>query len=492
VLRKIGGKNMRGKMLLVAWLVMAVAIAGPFTAPEPIFPGPASPIVAQAESKVTSQSFQLDVYRNYETIIVFHPDDIVHRQDNPLNWLNQTFAYGSDAAEGRIVGFNSEYWGPFIRLTTEDLNEREQKWKGGSWTFRYKVRHGKVFAGTAENLEYIDLPLLDGKLKLLPENGFELANGFYAVTVYPIEWRSEPGALTADGNRAANALPEYVIVFKPVDNLSNIETAPAPVYLETSRNSVPIIREIGPGHLSWAQTNYEQSSYELAGDLDLRSFIVVSPGTAVITGFMRSVRDTENLQAVRKSLKVSPVVVTAEAEAGALGVVADLRAWEGPDTVHPVALLTLQGGRLVRIRTLEERQGLTWAKVEPVRRPPSTVSARKIAALKQDIEEAAQRSESLRMRLLEGDTFYFLVESIRKQRKEMGKPDLYHTALAKRDGKFRAGFYELDRMQSMTSAEALTTWLIFMLDLPVQQGLELLALSDYDRVAELSHLLTRY
>jgi hypothetical protein len=45
-------------------------------------------------------------------------------------------------------------------------------------------------------------------------------------------------------------------------------------------------------------------------------------------------------------------------------------------------------------------------------------------------------------------------------------------------------------MQSLTSAEAFTTWLIHMLDLPMRRGLELLAQSDADRIAELRQHLT--
>ena len=44
-------------------------------------------------------------------------------------------------------------------------------------------------------------------------------------------------------------------------------------------------------------------------------------------------------------------------------------------------------------------------------------------------------------------------------------------------------------MQSLSSAEAFTTWLIQMLDLPMRRGLELLARSDADRIAELRALL---
>jgi hypothetical protein len=113
-----------------------------------------------------------------------------------------------------------------------------------------------------------------------------------------------------------------------------------------------------------------------------------------------------------------------------------------------------------------------------------------MVALKQEVEALAERSREFRRRLLEMSARGFLVESVRKLRARAGKPDLYETALAKRDGKFRAGFYELDRMQSLTSAEAFTTWLIHMLNLPMQRGLELLAQSDADRIAELRKLLT--
>ena len=436
---------------------------------------------ARGGTSEVSRTVALATYRN-DTVIVLHPDDLTHRQDNPRDWLHESFAYGPEAAAGRILAFDGEYRGPVIRLTTQGLSERERTWAGGSWTFGYEVRHGKVFVGTAASLNYVDFQESDARLrKLLPEDGFELANGSYAVTVHPIEWESEPGALTPEGKRAADALPEYVIVFQPVDDLHKIETASTPIFLERRRSSTPVRKSFS------LQSEYEQPTEEPGP----QPFAVVStPNVPVVTGFIQAVPDAEGVQAASRKLGIRGLVAAAEAQEEALAIVVESRAYEGPDSDHPVVSLTLAGGRLVRIRSLREHQGLKLAEVEPVSRPSSTVPASEIVALKQEVEALAERSREFRRRLLETSAPGFLVESKRKLRARAGKPDLYEAALANRNGTFRAGFYELDRMQSLTSAEAFTTWLIHVLDLPMRRGLELLARPDADRVAELRQLLT--
>jgi hypothetical protein len=429
-----------------------------------------------------SRTVELVTYRD-DTVIVLHPDDLTHRQDNPRNWLHESFAYGPEAAAGRILAFYGEYHGPVIRLTTQGLSERERTWAGGSWTFGYEVRHGKVFVGTAAALNYVDSQESDSRLrKLLPEDGFELSNGSYAVTVHPIESQSEPGARTPDGERTADALPEYVVVFQPVDDFHKIETASTPIYLERRRGKTPAKMK------SFSrQSEYEQPT-EPPGP---QPFAVIStPNVPIVTGSIQAVPDAEGVQATSRKLGIRGLVAAAEAREEALAIVVETRAYEGPDSGHPVASLTLAGGRLVRIRSLREHQGLKLAEVEPVSRPSSTVPASEIVALKQEVEALAERSREFRRRLLETSARGFMVESSRKLRARAGKPDLYEAALANRDGTLRAGFYELDRMQSLTSAEAFTTWLIQMLDLPMRRGLELLARSDADRMAELRQILT--
>ena len=132
---------------------------------------------ARSGTSEASRTVALATYRN-DTVIVLHPDDLAHRQDNPLDWLHESFAYGPESAAGRILAFDGEYRGPVIRLTTQGLSERERTWAGGSWTFGYEVRHGKVFVGTAASLSYVDFQKSDARLrKLLPEDGFELSNG---------------------------------------------------------------------------------------------------------------------------------------------------------------------------------------------------------------------------------------------------------------------------------------------------------------------------
>lgn len=457
------------------------------------------PPLARGETPDASVTVELATRAAYSAVLVFHPDDVAHRRDNPAYWPRESFAYGPEAADGRILAFTGETLRGVVRLTTDALSEREQRWRGHPWTFRYRVRHGKVFVGTEDSLRYVDVgepfPIY---AKLLPESGFALANGAYAVTVYPIRWKAEPGSVTSDGKRTAYALPEFVIVFKPVEDVGKIEAAPTPVFfagfLDGRPSPVP-----RPASSMWVESQHEQDP----ADLDSRPHILLTvPGTPLVTGFAHTVPDTDNVVATMKKLQIrrAPFVLAAEARRGALAVLVD-GVWgtEGPHSSDPTVRITLKFAGLVRLGALRRQQGLTWAELEPVSRPASSVSASEMAALKQEIEDAAQRSRDFRKRLIEGSWIHgFLVASMRRQRERNGQPDPLklaladrEAALARRDGSFRPGLYELDRMQSMTSAEALTTWLIYMFDLPAQHGLELMARSDADRIAELRPLLGR-
>jgi hypothetical protein len=131
---------------------------------------------ARAQAMEYSQTIDRPTGGSNELFIVFHPDDIAHRQDNPRPWLYQSFAYGVEARDGRILAFKGYDLTPVIRmrLTTGDLSEREHRWKRGSWTFRYRVRHGKVFVCAEEWLTYLDGFGPDRIAAPLPENGFEL------------------------------------------------------------------------------------------------------------------------------------------------------------------------------------------------------------------------------------------------------------------------------------------------------------------------------
>jgi hypothetical protein len=463
------------------WLAMAAALL--------VFP------TARGEAQDASTIVELPARNSYARVLIYHPADLAHRQDNPYGWLRESFAYGPEAAEGRILGFNAEIEG-VVRLTTGGLSEREHRWKGQPWTFRYQVRHGKAFVGTEDSLQYVDHGEPWRNFKPLPDNGFELANGAYAVTVYPIDWAAEPGGMMDDRRRTAGALPDLVIVFKRVDDLHAIEATLGPVdfpYFVRGKPSLPA--KISP--LAWTQSRLEQT----APDLGQQAHVVVgAPSTPLVSGFLQTVVDADNVRATIKARRIArpPLVLAPEAREGALAVaVGGIMAYEGPHSHDPAVRLTVECGPLVRLGRVWREHGLTWAQVEPVSRPPSTVSASELAALKQEIEDAARRSRPFRKRLLEGSWVRgFLVASTRMLRARMGKPDTLDVALARReaalasdDRAFRAGFYELDRMQSMTSAEALTTWLLYMLDVPAKRGLELLARSDADRLVELRRLI---
>src|SRR5262249_43206185 len=157
-----------------------------------------------------------------------------------------------------------------------------------------------------------------------------------------------------------------------------------------------------------------------AEEVDPRPYVVVRvPGTSLVTGFTHTFVDADNVLAALQKLRGTPLVFAPEAREGALAIVKGGSHWAyvSPSSKGPTGRVTLTCGQLVRIRALWRNQGLRFARIETVRRPSSTVSASDIAVLKQEIEDAAQRSRGFRKRLLEGSWIHaFLMASTRETR----------------------------------------------------------------------------
>jgi hypothetical protein len=224
----------------------------------------------------------------------------------------------------------------------------------------------------------------------LPKGGFELANGEYAVTIYPIHWEAEAGSMTSDRKRTADALPEFVILFKHLDDAHGVEAALTPVYFPPFVAGGPS-PAAGPMASAWSQGQYEQSAEEVRSQPHI---LVTIPTTSlIVTGFTQTVVDVDNVREEMKNVSIrgAPLVLTPNAREGALAIVDGglVSGYVSPSPVGPGGQLTLTCGRLVRIRALRRDQGLTWAQLEAVDRKSSIVSASEISALKREIEETA-------------------------------------------------------------------------------------------------------
>lgn len=145
------------------------------------------------------------------TIVIFHPDDLLHAAEWSIAWYSMPFIYQAESAEGRLIAWDAGNDGTYkLRATSGDLTEREKRYLGPEWTFPLRVRHGRVFFDNTDALPGVEqMTLAENQ----PENWLELENGDYAVTVSAVEWDAEPGA-EANG---FETLPNYVIRFARQD-----------------------------------------------------------------------------------------------------------------------------------------------------------------------------------------------------------------------------------------------------------------------------------
>ena len=384
-------------------------------------------------------------------LLLFHPDDLAHRHDHPIAWNTYDFAYGVDAAEGRLVAFFTGSDGGYaVRLTTDGLSWRERQWSVASWTFRYRVRHGRVLLDNTDALpgeeRMIDAPAF-------PESWFELANGDYAVTVHAIAWHEEPGDIDANGCQNPDSLPNYVVAFDHVDDLTAVASSVTPPDLRAVRGRTP-----KAGLSTWTERSYLQSDDK---PLDARYPVLAAPECRISTGFSAWIPAPARLQGVdlgdgdawlpglTRSMRM--LVVAPQAAVGGLALMATITGASQVGSELP--RLSVIGGRLVRLGDTIEEDGWPRAAVAPVTRSVSTVATDELDRLKAEVAAAADASAD-----------------------------------------FRAGLnsphFELARMRTITSAEALTGWLLHFLDLPQAQRLDLLSRSDADRVKTLRTLLS--
>lgn len=383
-------------------------------------------------------------------LLLFHPDDLAHRHDHPIAWYTYDFAYGVDAAEGRLIAFFTGSDGGYaVRLTTEGLSPRERQWSVASWTFRYRVHHGRVLLDNSDALPGEER-MIDAAA--FPDSWFELANGDYTATVHAIAWHEEPDAVDANGRQHPDSLPNYVVAFEAVDDLTTVASSATPPDLRAVRGRTP------KASLStWSERIYLQSDDE---PLDARYPVLVTLESRVSTGFHASIPAPARFQGVDlgdcdawlPGLTRSMRMLAVAPEATARGLALMARITGASQVGNELPHLSVVGGRLVRLGDVIEEDGWPRAAVVPVARSDSVVTTAELDRVKAEIAAAADASADFRTRL-------------------------------------KSPSFELARMRTITSAEALTGWLLHFLDLPQAQRIDLLSRSDADRVKALRTLL---
>lgn len=398
---------------------------------------------SMSESSRTALNQKIVAGTDGASFFLYHPDDLRHRVSSPLAWTAYHFACQPEFEAGRLVAFDTGGDGGYqFRVTTGPLTEREQKWLVGSWDFRYEVRHGRVY--------------LDGGYALPSDSYFEesedhpeqwvtLANGKYRVTVSAIEWHSEPGALDDNGSVTDKALPSYVIQFFSVDTFDAIRVSRTPPRMETSKDWPP-------------QESPSFSDYDTFGETDAevqdRYVVLVNNTDAPVPGFHISMEVSDEFyEAVYGSVgnqvlpdRIEQLVIVGGNEIPGVGVLVEPSG--GGKSGDEPWTMSFHAKRLVTVTTINNDKPWPGGDVEILQRPESSVSNEELKELKTAFAEYARSSAAYR-------------EAIEH-------PD-----------------FECERVLAMSSATGITHVLIHHVQIPLAEKLQLLSLSDADRVERL-------
>lgn len=381
------------------------------------------------------------------TFVLFHPDDLAHRADDPIAWYSCDFAWQRESRAGRLVAFGTGADGGYsLRLTSEGLTAVEAPLACQSWAFPLVVRHGRVLLDNTD--------ALPGEERMtdpteVPEQWFELDNGSYRATVHALAWEEAPGALQEDGSIAPDAPPNYVIVFEPV---ADIAAVPAPATLPrlvADRDAPP---RLDPGMavdalFAWPGKAPQGMEFPV---LPVDSSAALVPGQSLSLPVDEAVAASVFPERGSGCKRLEHLIVAPAFEPGGLACLAWAHGLSRMRDDAPT--LRLQGEAVVRIQRGARPQ------------PLQTVT---VAALdKPDMAVPAGALEPFRARLL---------------------------ALGRDDAGFRARLpnpsFELERLAALGSAEAVTGWALAHLDLPFAARLACYAAPAAQRIETLARFL---
>jgi hypothetical protein len=314
---------------------------------------------AKAEMK-RSFSKVINIGTDVATWFLFHPQDLVHRNKDPLDWWAYDFAFKKEFASGNLIAVDTGADGGFsIRLTDQDLTTRERTYATYSKKFRLQVRHDRLFldGGYALNAdEQTDKP------EDFPDQWIEISNGNYEVTVHVLAWHKEPGTVDQDGNSTKNSLPSYVVVFKPVDNLETIAIPEA-------------IPRIEPDYYSEEYIPITDSSQQ---PIKREYPALVRPNIffpSLEANFSITTSEHKQLERLNKFEDSQfSFVISSSLEPQTIATLFRLNAYTGQD--YPDQRFEVFGvnQQLLRIVRSYEKNGMSWAEVKPYD-PPSSPAA---------------------------------------------------------------------------------------------------------------------
>jgi len=360
--------------------------------------------------------------------VIFHPADLVHRDRDPIAWYGYDFAYHKESAAGRLIAWGTGSDGGYrIRLTTEALTDAEKAAACKGWSFPLAVRHGRVLLDNTDALpgeEQMSDP------DTLDEGWYAIANGNYRVTVHPID-RSED-----------NALPDYVVRFTAISDLSEVEAAPTPPELRPYKDWEPRLAGSFGGEAGYIWPTR-------AVDTESLPLLVVSEETTALPGMAttQSVADEVADLAFPEDRRSAPEYL-ATAGSAIEGQLAVIGRRSGLSRLGDAAArLTVNGMAIGRIARVTEGPVLPLVDVELLDKPDMTADAAMVERLRTLLREAAA------------------------------------------DGRIAASSFEREQMEALTSGEALTGWALHYLGLPLGQRLSIYASPAAERIKDIGKVL---
>lgn len=383
--------------------------------------------------RVASLDRTVDIGTDVASFFLFHPDDLAHRKDDPLDWYSYGFACRQEFEAGSLVAFTTGSDGGYrLRITDGELTAAEQARQTGSWEWGYTVRHGRVLLDNGDHLPSEEMfPIKESDA----EQWVTVPNGDYRVTVYPIE-------------REDDSLPDYVIRFEPVDGPLHIANSPAPPELIPRKDSPPQSSEGGGADMVYERAEEKPlaHTYPLLVAADTSLLPGGSLSVPVADELFTAVRDEDHT--LTNSDGDTCMVLTPSAETPGLGVLARVNGWS--EIPGKGGRISLRGERLVRITKRTAGRPLPTAWVEPVERPTAPLGDEEVRALQAAFAEYAARQK---------------------------------------EGRNPVSAFDQDRIAAMTSGKSLTARLIPLLPLPTETRFRLQAASDAERATELRAFL---
>lgn len=372
------------------------------------------------------------------TFYLYHPDDLQHRRTSPLGWPHYDFAGGPEFAAGRLVAFETGGDGDYgFRVTNGPLTEREQQCLASSWDFRFVVKHGRVFLDGGYGLpsdQYFE------NYDKYPEQWITLPNGNYRVTVNAVDSFSEPDA--EEKHAAGDGLPSYVIQFQAIENLEDVPSCQTPIWMEPALDAkAKPSSSFGDGEQYIEKMIMPVGRYPLVltNQVAVPGFHVNAPATKQ---FYQAVLFSNDWKRVVVSTSATPPCLAAFGNPSSGGSAGD-RDWGVSYFVE----------RLVTVEKVEEGNISQFCRVKALDRPASKVAPEQLTALKV--------------------AFAMYGRTNAAYREATDYPD-----------------FEIDRVQSLTTAAGVTHALIHHVPMPDALRMELLPLSDLERTTRLLELLT--